>query len=399
MKAATGIGNMVLAHEIAVSDNFSLKPPELPENSVEKHIKEIMHKAFWDCMEEELKSDPPKYERALILLEEIRENMLNLILPHQTRTAQEIKEKLDLDLIKQQSDAGVLDLRNYLQYILSLMGRMCAPFRDEKIRELTQIHDVIPLFRGIMETSELLRLDFANFAISQVKPHIVAHGVQYEREKFEQYLKVTPDGLHNTKLWLARHVAQDKAPLKVLADAYLELLEWNPENPFPETLAVDELRFQDLQKKYFNLHILGSVLLVAFSTVATGLQQVTEFRTQFKQHIEIILGDIYSNQAFEALVPNVVLQILNEVSVALPRYGQPEITRTAKEALDNNLLHISHYSSSTIDTCSGFFAGVWRSERLWALLLDYKRLNRRKGKNIAMSSVVIIKRLHLHSRT
>ena len=41
-------------------------------------MKEICHQAFWDVLKEELESDPPSYERALILLEEIRDHV-NLV--------------------------------------------------------------------------------------------------------------------------------------------------------------------------------------------------------------------------------------------------------------------------------------------------------------------------------
>ena len=36
-------------------------------------MKEIVHKAFWDLLTEDLEKDPPEYIRALILLEEIKE--------------------------------------------------------------------------------------------------------------------------------------------------------------------------------------------------------------------------------------------------------------------------------------------------------------------------------------
>lgn len=38
-----------------------------------KIVKEMVHKAFWDLLKEELGRDPPVYNRALILLEEIKE--------------------------------------------------------------------------------------------------------------------------------------------------------------------------------------------------------------------------------------------------------------------------------------------------------------------------------------
>lgn len=78
--------------------------------SIQKKIKEITHQAFWDLLKEELEEDPPQYERALTLLEEIKEWLLACLLPHQTRTQQEIKDKLDTTVIKQQIESNTLDL-------------------------------------------------------------------------------------------------------------------------------------------------------------------------------------------------------------------------------------------------------------------------------------------------
>lgn len=36
-------------------------------------MKEIMHKAFWDYLEDQLKADPPTYTHAIKLLAEIKE--------------------------------------------------------------------------------------------------------------------------------------------------------------------------------------------------------------------------------------------------------------------------------------------------------------------------------------
>lgn len=40
MKAAKGVSNMVLAHEIAVDKNFKLEKFEPPDNSVEKQVRQ-----------------------------------------------------------------------------------------------------------------------------------------------------------------------------------------------------------------------------------------------------------------------------------------------------------------------------------------------------------------------
>ena len=43
-----------------------------------------------------------------------------------------------------------------------------------------------------MKTLELMRIDMANFTIRMSRPHIAACSVEYERNKFEDYLKITP---------------------------------------------------------------------------------------------------------------------------------------------------------------------------------------------------------------
>lgn len=72
-------------------------------------VRDVMHKAFWDQLAEQLAQEPQCYEQALILLQEVRDNLLDITLPHHTRLRQEISDTLDVDLIKQQAEHGVLD--------------------------------------------------------------------------------------------------------------------------------------------------------------------------------------------------------------------------------------------------------------------------------------------------
>lgn len=41
--------------------------------SLERTVKDIVHRAFWDSLEAQLKEDPPSYEHAIKLLGEIKE--------------------------------------------------------------------------------------------------------------------------------------------------------------------------------------------------------------------------------------------------------------------------------------------------------------------------------------
>ncbi|XP_030881502.1 T-complex protein 11-like protein 2 [Leptonychotes weddellii] len=74
MAAARNLSNMTLAHEIAINENFQLKQDAFPENSLASRVKHIVHQAFWDVLESELNAEPPEYEHAIKLFEEIRED-------------------------------------------------------------------------------------------------------------------------------------------------------------------------------------------------------------------------------------------------------------------------------------------------------------------------------------
>lgn len=72
-KATHGLQNMALAHEVAVDGNFRIEQFEPEGDTLEKTVKEMLHKAFWDILRSELSSDPPVYTQALALLKEIKE--------------------------------------------------------------------------------------------------------------------------------------------------------------------------------------------------------------------------------------------------------------------------------------------------------------------------------------
>ena len=191
IKAANGVANMYLAHEIALDSSFRLpdKTDKRDSSGLRGQVESIMKKAFWDVLKSQLQESPPKFKQALCLLVEIKEDLTSLLLPQHTRLRQEIDEILDLELIKQQAENGTLDFPRYAQYVLSVMARLCAPVRDDKIRQLTQTTDVVELFQGIMELLEVMKLDWTNFAIEQIRPHLQQQSIDYEKKKFKEFLE------------------------------------------------------------------------------------------------------------------------------------------------------------------------------------------------------------------
>ncbi|XP_006864936.1 PREDICTED: T-complex protein 11-like protein 1 [Chrysochloris asiatica] len=317
LETAKGVTNMALAHEIVVNGDFRIKPVELPEDSLEKRVKEIVHKAFWDCLSVQLSEDPPTYDHAIKLVGEIKETLLSFLLPGHTRLRNQITEVLDLDLIKQEAENGALDISKLAEFIIGMMGTLCAPARDEEVKKLKDIKEIVPLFRAIFTVLDLMKVDMANFAVSSIRPHLMQQSVEYERKKFQELLEKQPNSLDFVTQWLEEASAdlmnqkyknslpaEDGAagsqntvmPSRIAVQnyAYLKLLKWDHlQRPFPETVLMDQSRFQELQLQLEQLTVLGAVLLVTFSMTGPGIFSQADFAEKLKMLVKILLIDMH----------------------------------------------------------------------------------------------------------
>ncbi|XP_020512001.2 T-complex protein 11-like protein 1 [Labrus bergylta] len=310
MEAAKGVTNMALAHEIMVNQEFQVKPSELPEGSLERRVKDIMHKAFWDCLDSQLKEDPPKYENAIKLLAEIKKTLLSFLQTGQGRLRSRIEEVLDLPLLQQQADNGALDISQLSDFIMGMMGSLCAPCRDEDINNLKEITGIIPLLRAIFSVLDLMKMDMANFALSSIRPHLMQQSAEYERSKFGDFLEKQPNALDYTEKWLensmrslreARETGSASSeppslsPVDVHNHAYLLLLKWDhASDPFPETVLMDQVRFQDMQQEAEKLVLLSSVLLIVYTSTGEAISGLPGLIETLKNTVNVMLANIHT---------------------------------------------------------------------------------------------------------
>ncbi|XP_043483157.1 T-complex protein 11-like protein 1 isoform X1 [Leptopilina heterotoma] len=352
MKATDGLKNMALAHEIAVDKNFKLEKLGVDEIGLHKQVKEIIHKAFWSLLEEQLAEDPPNYIQALVLLKEIKGTLDELVLPHHKKIRENINEVLDVDLIKQQAENGVLDFQHYAHYVMNIMSKICAPVRDDRIKELRQCTDVVETFRGIMEVLQLMRLDLANFTITMMRPNIVASSIEYEKTKFAEFLKIQSDGLRYTRVWILKHLNEKKIETAtndpnsikqithcLLAEAYLDLLQFDF-TPNAETLMLDQGRLLELRDKTNRMSIISSVLLLVNNIAGPAIHGISSFKKQIKDHLNVILESVHSNKDLETVMPNVLLQVKADLKATLEEIGAPSMPPETETILDGQILDL-----------------------------------------------------------
>lgn len=358
MMAANAVQNMALAHEISVNQNFKLEKLEYNSNSIEKQIHETVHKAFWNSLKEDFEQEPVEYKHAFIILNEAKQGLLSLLLPNHVKFREKIEAVLDMDLIKQQMDKNIFDYKQYGLFMIDVMSKLCAPARDPDMERLRQLNDPVDLFKGIMETLELLKLDMANFTIQQMRPHIQQQVVTYEQKKFKELLETQKetgiDGLEYTKQWLTRaknrinenvtiggfKYESGATPSSIVNEAFMELFVWTSENVFPETLAMDELRFNEIYVKCRKFLVVCAIINTVYTLVGESIRGLEELRLKLKDNILILLED-YMHITFEEMMKNIGEQVIKLTNDALVKHGKKALDESQEKCLKSLIIDLS----------------------------------------------------------
>ncbi|KAJ8259598.1 hypothetical protein GJAV_G00171260 [Gymnothorax javanicus] len=301
-----GLSNLTLAHEIVMNRDFCFKQISPSKDSLEARVKEVVHRAFWDNLRDQMSLSPPNYHHAVLLLQEVKEILQSLLRPGHTRLRAELEEVLDPVLIRQQADHGALDLPRLSGYIMGTMASLCAPVRDPEIRKLREHTDPVDMLREMMRVLDLMKMDMVNFTVQTLRPHLLQQIVQYERAKFQELLDKNQVSLDNTTAWLQRAVLVASpdvsstespelkgpcfSPIAVLNRAYFLLLNWDPvQHQYPESVMMDRDRLEALGQTLQQLNLEAAVLLVASAQCGGAVLSARGFVSNVKRSIAALL--------------------------------------------------------------------------------------------------------------
>ncbi|XP_014809200.1 PREDICTED: T-complex protein 11 homolog isoform X2 [Calidris pugnax] len=354
------ISKLTIVHEIVLDGDFKLQAASFSPKSLENRVKETLHKAFWDSLEEQLSARPPDYTRAIQLLQEIKEGLLLLLLPRHHQLRSQIEEALDMELIRQEAEHGALDIHGLTTYVLGTMARLCAPIRDEEVQGLQSLTDPAQLLREIFRVLGLMKMDMLNFTVQSIRAHLQDHTIQYERKKFQELLDKLPNCLDHTREWLRKAAAEVSVSspqppphpagssgtvvpslTSVLNRGYMNLLSWQPgQKEYPETLFMDQARLQEVQAQVNQLTIIAAVLLVTSGMCGSTLFGSPGFVAKLKRVTKVLLEGLSSTR-YEAALEDISDQVLQEVSRALAQLGYPAFTTDKCASLKGQIKSIA----------------------------------------------------------
>lgn len=274
----------------------------------------MVHKAFWDLLREQLEREPPSFDQAIRLLGEIKEDFPQLLSENNAGAMVRISAALDETLIRQQAERGVLDFRAYANFVINLLANLCCPARDEAVAKLREIDDVVDTFRAIFEVMSLMKLDMANFMLSAARNDIAAHSVEYEKEKFSNYLRefhgngmgkdsnccqhsfnlcdflFHPAGFPATEEWLQRNRVGCTGTDDIIYNAYMQLLNYPADKEFPELLRIDRERFEGLSWRGQRLILCASLISIAQGVPV--ISQRRENRAKLAAQLDVLVQHV-----------------------------------------------------------------------------------------------------------
>uniref|UniRef100_A0A915MBV3 Uncharacterized protein n=1 Tax=Meloidogyne javanica TaxID=6303 RepID=A0A915MBV3_MELJA len=190
IKVHDSIEKMAIVHQIAVNPLCKVEDlrRQCPHSKLHETVKNDMQKAFWDLLRDDLSKNPPDMKNAFSLIVDLK-NMIteHLESANLLNALSAVNEALDFEHLQNLFDKNALNLNEILGTILSVLERLCAPIRDELVIKLKTTEDTIELFKGIFELVELMKMDMANFALSQNRQLITSQSAKIE---FEEFMKI-----------------------------------------------------------------------------------------------------------------------------------------------------------------------------------------------------------------
>ncbi|XP_075712823.1 T-complex protein 11-like protein 2 [Rhinoderma darwinii] len=358
MSTTRNLSNLLLAHEIVANENFHLDTIDPPKNSLEGRVKQIVHKAFWDCLESELKEDPPQYEHAIKLFDEIKEILLSFLTPGTNRLRTQICEVLDVDLIRQQAEHNSVDIPKLGSYIINIMSKLCAPVRDDNVKKLKASGDIVQMLRDVFHVLDLMKMDMVNYTIQNIRPQLQRQLADYERVKFQEILEKSPDALNQTTKWIEQSLkdaveaksqesrsgtngvsVDNLSPTLVLNSGFVKLLHIDYDNAVPETIITDDLRIVDLKNKLHQVKLVACVCLITQN--AMGPVSTTGFIEQVKEITAILLQGLNKKFNLKETLPALSTKISFEMNKSLTERGLPALSTEAESILEGQICSLT----------------------------------------------------------
>ncbi|TFA98684.1 T-complex protein [Trichoderma ghanense] len=273
--------NRVVVHELAINKEYQIPAEEYVEQQAafSRPLYVQMRAAMGDA------SDEANFRIFMLRASHIKDK-LQRPLKEGNPMYNLIGEILDVDIAQKQFEMGSFSYEKFFSAMASLLPKLCAPFRDEQVKDLVQNKlgdgSVIDRIEALDRFVDVMLCDYINYLLKIAAPQLIESAVPYEAKRFAEELGDEQDNLPVAEA--AWRSARDKVLAEVqkrdveginhpksrptaskiyaqmLVDVFTQPTPVGPEQ-IPEMLRLDQARINQVSTMVQRIITVGAVLL------------------------------------------------------------------------------------------------------------------------------------------
>ncbi|RGP68769.1 hypothetical protein FLONG3_8032 [Fusarium longipes] len=205
--------NRIVVHELAINKEYQLSPDEYREQQSTRS------QPMYTQMRATMEGDDTaiNFQFFALVASNIKDKLQRLLKPGNSMYNL-IGEILDPEMAERQFALGNFSYEKFFTAMASLLPKLCAPFRDEEVKDLVQnkladgnIIDRVEALNGFID---LMLCDYINYLMRIAAPQLIESAAPYEAKRFAEDVEKNQLGLS------AAEAAWKASRSKVLAEVH-----------------------------------------------------------------------------------------------------------------------------------------------------------------------------------
>ncbi|KAH7153400.1 T-complex protein 11-domain-containing protein [Dactylonectria macrodidyma] len=312
--------NRVVVHELAINKEYQITPEEYQEQQA------VIARPVFMQMRDNMATPNPiqnevNFHFFIVMAGNIKEKLQRLLKPGNSMYNL-IGEILDPEMAERQFKVGNFSYEKFFTVMASLLPKLCAPFRDEEVKDLVQNKladgDLIDRVESLHSFIDIMLCDYINYLMRIAAPQLIESAAQYEAKMFAQDVEKTNIGLAGAEsAWRSARSKimteiQKRDPeginhprsrptagriyAQMLVDVFTRLSPAS-EDEIPEMLRLDQNRISEVSTMVQRIITVGAVLLQcknllkrdvrsSWKTEASRIMTVLESQNTLKSSVE-----------------------------------------------------------------------------------------------------------------
>ncbi|KAI0125921.1 IQ calmodulin-binding domain-containing family protein [Xylariales sp. AK1849] len=177
--------NRIIVHELAINREYRIEY---------QHFRE-QHKLRMDPMFQDLKSsgrnEEKEFHYLIVMSRYIKDRLQHLVKPGSSMHTF-IGEILDTEVAQRQFLAGSFSIEKFFSSMGSLLPKLCAPVRDEEVKELVEKRlgegNIVDRLEALIAFIDTMLYDYGNYMLQVAAPNLIEHASSYETKRFAEEL-------------------------------------------------------------------------------------------------------------------------------------------------------------------------------------------------------------------